>query len=196
MKITALFSLAALILFSAFTGVNPVDGVKEVVVSQSELYWKGYKVTGSHEGYVGIKSGSIELKDGKLVGGSFVVDMTSITCTDLSGKYGDNFVGHLKSDDFFSTDKYATAEMVITEVKEVAANKYDIKADFTVKGKKVNVMFTANTKMVEGDWTATAEFQLDRTQFDVRYGSPSFFSDLGDKAISNEFDIKVSLVAK
>ena len=53
-------------------------------------------------------------------------------------KYGDNFVGHLKSDDFFSTDKYTTAEMVITAVKEVAANKYEVKADFTVKGKKVN----------------------------------------------------------
>ena len=91
----------------AFT---PIDGNKKVIkVDDSKVVWKGYKVTGSHEGTISIKSGSLVFDNEKLTGGEFVMDMTTIGATDLEGEYKGKLDGHLKSDDFFGVEKYPTA---------------------------------------------------------------------------------------
>lgn len=168
---------------------------KTVDVSQSNIVWKAYKVTGAHEGNLKLKSGSLQLQDGKLTGGSFVVNMGSITCTDLTGGTADKLVGHLKSPDFFDVAKHPEATFVITQVvSRGTPGAYRVTGNITVKNITKPVRFNVDLGEEKGRTTATAAFKLDRSDFDVRFGSGSFFEDLGDKTIYDEFDLEVKLV--
>ncbi|MGB0868666.1 MAG: YceI family protein [Flavobacteriales bacterium] len=176
----------ALVTFSFTTLVN---GNKTVKVDKSKVEWKGYKVTGSHAGTISLKTGSLDFKEGKLTDGSFVIDMTSINNTDMEGEYKGKLEGHLKSDDFFGVSKFPTATMDFTKVKSSGKNAYDVTADLTIKGKTNKVNFVMS---VYGN-KATASLKIDRTKYDVQYGSTSFFEGLKDKAIYDEFDLVVDL---
>ncbi len=162
---------------------------KKINTEKSNVEWKGYKVTGSHKGTINIKSGSLTFKDGKLFDGEFIMDMTSLVSTDLTGKYKGKLEGHLKSDDFFGVAKFPTAKLLFTKVKSNGKNGYNVTAEITIKDitKKVNVAFS-----IYGN-KATATLKIDRTKFDVRYGSTSFFGNLKDKAIYDDFDLVVDL---
>jgi len=162
---------------------------KKIDVATSKIEWVGKKVTGQHSGIVNFKDGAVVLKAGKLVGGSFTVNMTSLTATDLTGEYKDKLDGHLKADDFFGTTKFPTAALVIKKIGAKSANVYTATADLTIKGIKQPVTFD----MTVNDDTATTTFNVDRTKYDIRYGSKSFFESIGDKAISDEFELKVTL---
>ncbi|RAV29830.1 YceI family protein [Sinomicrobium soli] len=172
---------------SAFTTEN--NETKEVDVKTSKVTWKGYKVTGSHEGTIALQKGSLIFDGDQLTGGEFVVDMTSISSTDLEGENKDNLDGHLKSDDFFGIGTHPTASMAFTKVKPAGKNAYEVTADLTVKGKTHPVTFELS---VYGN-KATGAVKIDRTKYDVRYGSGSFFDNLGDKTIYDEFDLVVDL---
>ena len=114
-----------------------------VNTTASNIIWKGYKVTGEHAGNVKIKNGSLDLTDGKLTGGSFEVDMTSISCTDMQGEYGDKLVGHLKSEDFFGVDKYPTAKFVITKAIPV-----DTKGNYKIVGNMTILLDIFKKRMI------------------------------------------------
>lgn len=172
---------------SSFTTID--DNKKEIKTENSKLVWKGYKVTGSHEGTLSIKSGSLVFDNDKLTGGEFVIDMTTISATDLEGEYKGKLDGHLKSDDFFGVEKHPTAKLVFKKVKSTGKNAYDVTGDLTIKGKTNSVSFSIS---VYGS-KATASLKVDRTKYDVRYGSTSFFDDLKDKAIYDEFDLVADL---
>ncbi|WP_413997794.1 YceI family protein [Flavobacterium sp. W1B] len=162
---------------------------KKIDVAQSTINWVGKKVTGQHNGTVNFKEGALVFKGKKLTGGAFTVDMTSLTATDLKGEYQGKLNGHLKADDFFGTDKFPTSTIVFKTIKVKAKDVYTVTADLTIKGitKPVNFDIT-----VSGN-TATTTFNVDRTKYDIKYGSKSFFDSLGDKAISDEFELAVSL---
>ena len=96
---------------------------------------------------------------------------------------------HLKSDDFFGTEAHPTAQLVITQVGVDAAGGYQVTGDLTIKGITQPVSFP----MTVADNTAKASLKIDRTLYDIRYGSNNFFENLGDKAINNEFDLEVTL---
>ena len=184
MKNRAQTLIAALIIATitfAFTTIE--DGKKEVKVETSSVTWKGYKVTGSHMGSIALKQGSLDFKDGKLVGGEFTIDMATIVNTDMEGEYKAKLEGHLKSDDFFGVATYPTAKLVFNTVKSTGKNSYEVSGDLTIKDKTNPVSFDIS---IYGN-KATANVKIDRTKFDVRYGSTSFFDDLQDKAIYDEF---------
>ncbi|MDN3641773.1 YceI family protein [Lutimonas halocynthiae] len=186
MKNRAQTIIAALIIATvtfAFTTIE--DGKKEIKIETSSVTWKGYKVTGSHKGSIGLKEGQLTFKDDKLVGGDFVIDMSTIENTDMEGEYKAKLEGHLKSDDFFGVEKFPTASLVFTNVKSTGKNSYEVTADLTIKDKTNAVTFDMS---IYGN-KATANVKIDRTKFDVRYGSTSFFDDLQDKAIYDEFDL-------
>ncbi|MEL0456261.1 YceI family protein [Flavobacteriaceae bacterium SZ-1-7] len=183
-KNLAVITLAAVTSFS-FTEIEK----KEVKITESKVVWKGYKVTGSHEGTVEIKSGSLAFENDKLVGGEFVIDMTTIGSTDLEGEYKGKLDGHLKSDDFFGVANHPTASLVFKSVTASGKNAYDVTGDLTIKGIKHPVSFKIS---IYGS-KATASLKVDRSNYDVRYGSPSFFNDLKDKAIYDEFDLVADL---
>jgi polyisoprenoid-binding protein YceI len=162
---------------------------KVVDTEASTITWKAYKVTGSHEGTINLASGNLDFNGTTLTGGAFVVDMTTINTTDLEGEYKQKLDGHLHSDDFFATATHKTASLEITSVKASGKNAYDATANLTIKNITKEVNFTIS---VYGS-KATASLKVDRSQFDVRYGSGSFFDNLGDKTIYDEFDLVVDL---
>lgn len=161
----------------------------------SKVEWLAKKVTGQHNGMVNLKEGSFDFEDGKLTGGAFTVDMTSITCLDLSGEYKGKLEGHLKSDDFFGVATYPTATFKITKAVPQGPGKYKVVGDITIKGTTEDIQFPATLEEKDGKVTGTATLTLDRSKFNVRYGSGSFFDDLGDKTIYDNFDLTVSVVA-
>ncbi|HBH21859.1 MAG TPA: lipid-binding protein [Cytophagales bacterium] len=196
MKTRNLILLAAFIwvALSAFApnAKNEYKANKE----ESKIEWLGKKVTGEHNGHITLKDGTLEMEDGKLVGGEFVIDMTSITNEDLKDEeYNAKLVGHLKSDDFFGVETYPTASFVITEVSQKSNTKYDIKGDLTIKGKTHAIEFPAEIVMLDDQVVSTATIIIDRSKYDVKYGSGSFFDGLGDKMIYDDFELSVRLVA-
>ena len=162
---------------------------KVINTEASTITWKAYKVTGSHEGTINLASGNLDFNGTVLTGGAFVVDMTTINTTDLEGEYKQKLDGHLHSDDFFGTATHKTASLEITSVKASGKNAYNATANLTIKNITKEVNFTIS---VYGS-KATANLKVDRSQFDVRYGSGSFFDNLGDKTIYDEFDLVVDL---
>ena len=182
--------LAALIIATlSFAFTNIEDGTVEVKVEKSTVTWKGYKVTGSHKGKIALKEGALTFKEGKLTGGEFVIDMATIENTDMEGEYKSKLEGHLKSEDFFGVEKYPTALLTFKNVKSTGKNSYEVVGDLTIKDITKPVTFELS---VYGN-KATANVKIDRTKFDVRYGSTSFFDDLQDKAIYDEFDLITDL---
>ncbi len=184
-KITAVIAIA-IITFS-FTTLDSIK--KEVNTEKSKVTWKAYKVTGSHLGEVSIKSGNLIFDNEKLTGGKFEIDMTSISVTDLEGDYKNKLEGHLKSDDFFGVSSFPKASLVFTKVKATGKNSYKVTGNITIKGKTEKVTFDLS---VYGS-KANASLKIDRTKFDVKYGSASFFDGLKDKAIYDEFELNVDL---
>jgi polyisoprenoid-binding protein YceI len=188
-KKSLLLIASAFTLFSAFAKTNPVDETKVINTEKSSINWKAYKVTGSHYGTINLTSGSLNFTDGKLNGGSFEVNMTTLTSTDLEGEWKDKLNGHLKSEDFFSVEKHQSSSLIFTEVKASGKNSYQVTGNLTIKGITKPVTFEL---AVYGS-KANATLKVDRAQYDIRYGSGSFFDNLGDKTIYDEFDLVVDL---
>lgn len=167
-----------------------IEETKTINTEESTVLWTGKKVTGQHTGTIGIKSGSLKFNNGTLSGGNITIDMNSITCTDLREKGAQKLVGHLKSDDFFGVPNHPTAELNITTVAiSRERNSYQITADITIKEITKSITFTASVGVNE----ASAKIIIDRTDFDVKYGSGSFFDDLGDKTIYDDFELEIKL---
>ena len=185
MRLFKLFFVAfiSLTLFAFTTQIT-----KEVNTESSVVKWTGYKVTGQHEGTIMIKKGSLTFNNNVLVGGKFVIDMSTINTTDLEGDYKKKLDGHLKDDDFFGVEKHKTASLVFTSLKQNGTN-YIVNADLTIKGITNKVKF----KMQVLENSAIADLKIDRTKYDIKYGSASFFDDLKDRAIYDEFDLNVNL---
>lgn len=171
------------------TATTAVEERKEINTDKSTVTWKAYKVTGSHTGTVDLKSGALVFDGDKLTGGEFTVNMTSLVSTDLSGDMKGKLEGHLKSDDFFGVANHPTANLVFTDVKSTGKNSYEVTGDLTIKNITKPVTFDVS---IYGS-KATATMKVDRAEYDVRYGSGSFFDNLGDKTIYDEFDLVVDL---
>jgi polyisoprenoid-binding protein YceI len=163
--------------------------VRKISTQKSSINWTGKKVTGEHGGTLKFKNGSLTFKNKAITGGSFVVDMTTLSNTDQTGKDREKLEGHLKSSDFFDTEGYPTAKLVFKSVSAKSKGNYAVKADLTIKGKTNPVAFNLITK----GKTATAALTVDRTKYGIQYGSGTFFDDLGDRTIYDEFDLNVNL---
>ncbi len=185
-KNIAIIVIVALIAVS-FTSLKGEK--KAIKIENSTVIWKGYKVTGSHQGTIVLKAGHLTFDDDKLVGGEFIIDMTTITNTDMEGEYKGKLEGHLKSDDFFGVEQNPTAKLVFKKVKSTGKNAYKVTGNLTIKGITNSIIFNLS---VYGN-KATTSLKIDRTKYDVRYGSTSFFDNLKDKAIYDEFDLIADL---
>ena len=160
-------------------------------VEKSELKWTAKKVTGQHTGHIKLIDGVLTVKDNKIVGGTFNIDMKSITDDDLTDAgYNQKLIGHLKTDDFFGVEKFPVTTLVISESATFVNNQADVNGKLTIKGITNPITFKA---MKNGN-TYTASIAVNRAKFDVRYGSGSFFENLGDKVIDDIFMLDVVLV--
>ncbi|MEI6433917.1 MAG: YceI family protein [Bacteroidota bacterium] len=190
-KITSLIILLQFAIVAAFAQTYTVDATK------STLNWKAEKITGFHEGTIGIKSGSFKASNNKITSGSFVVNMTTIIDTDLTdAEYNKKLIGHLSSPDFFDVAKFPEALFTITKPVDLSKAVVDIHGKLTIKGIVKPIAFKAVVKKDGNTYVFNANsIVIDRTSYGIKYGSGSFFSDLGDKAIYDEFTMKLKLVA-
>lgn len=187
---------------TATTNTDTQQGTHTLDITKTVVKWHGQKklVDSHHNGTVKVANGFLNVANGNINSGTIVIDMNSIDNEDLKGteKIGD-LIGHLKSPDFFDVARFPTATLEITgthALTNVPNQTHTINAKLTLKGKTNNVSFPANIVMSEDRLTATAKFSIDRTLWDVQYGSDNFFKNLGDKVIANNLDFEVSLVAK
>lgn len=164
----------------------------------STITYVGKKLGGSsHTGNLTIKSGEITLIGEVVTGGQIVVDMNSLTSTDITDKeMNGKFVGHMKSADFFDTAKYPEAK--ITIISGAATDKgVEVKGDMTFIGQTHPITFlVTDIKKDAKSFSAKSDLNVNRTTWGLKYGSGSFIKGLGDKAINDEFSLNVSIKAK
>lgn len=162
-------------------------------VAESSMGWHGEKITGKgHDGTMKIKSGEL-IYDGKnLVSGEFVIDMTAM----LEGGKVSGVVKHLSGEDFFNVEKYPTSKLVITGSDKLDNGDLKLSGDLTIKDKTNSITFVAKITEDGDKLTAKALFTIDRTKWDVRYGSDKFFDNLGDNVIKDEISYTLEIIAK
>lgn len=185
---TRILVLAVMIVL---TGSELFSQKVEINTKASSLEWHAKKIGTKHEGKIQLKSGYLELQDETIVTGKVIVDMTTITNSDLENEnYNQKLVGHLKSDDFFGVDTYPIASFEISQGSGFNDGKARLSGKITIKGKTESISF--DVVKAGNEYTATVD--LDRSKFDVRYGSDSFFDNLGDSAIDDIFVLNIRLV--
>lgn len=163
--------------------------------TESSIEWTGFKPTGKHNGTIGMDSGVFTVNNGKVESGSFLIDMKSIVNLDIPMDDENNakLVGHLKSPDFFDVEKYPSAAFEVTGFEE-KEGKTMLSGNLTLKEKKNNVTFPVVVSSEGDSFTITSEvFTIDRSKWDVQYGSKSFFDNLGDKFINDDIELKITL---
>jgi polyisoprenoid-binding protein YceI len=181
-------TLALLLLAATFTLTAQKTDIN---TSKSTVKWTGNKVGGSHNGDIKVKSGAFEFKGGNIASGVVVIDMNTITCADLTNEGANQkLVGHLKSDDFFGVEKFPTASFKVTKATKFNNGKATLTGLLTIKGKAESISFDVTKK---GN-VYSAQVKVDRSKYDVRYGSKSFFDNLGDNFIDDIFILDIQLV--
>ena len=171
-------------------GVATADNIYNIETAQSQITWTGREVSTSyHYGTLDFVSGTFEISNGSIVNGQFIVDMTSINNQDMEGDSKARLEGHLKSDDFFSVESYPTAAISINSSELISDGKWNVSADLSIKG------FThpVNFEMISSEDGWSANLVFDRSKYDVRFRSGSFFENLGDKLIYDDIELSINL---
>ena len=183
----------ALLAFQALLFMNAFSQDKlNAVTDQSKLAWLGEKVTGQHTGTINLKSGWINWKDNKIVSGEFDIDMASLKDSESN----ERLEGHLKSDDFFGVEKFPVAKLIITGSTPFDKGTGTVSGTLTIKGVANPIGFKAALQKKDDGLWFFANIVVDRTKYNIKYGSGSFFDNLGDKTIFDEFKLKVNLFVK
>lgn len=168
--------LLSLVLLMSVSGFCASVNLKD-----SKLKWTGSKLMSKHWGEVSFKTAEVSVTENKLVSGKFVVDMNTITVTDITDKgTAAKFLGHVKTGDFFEVNKYPTSILKVTKV-----TPQKMMGDLTIKGKTLPIAFPykKNGNLYEGTMS------FDRTKYGITYNSSNFFKKIGDKAIKDTVDL-------
>jgi len=195
MKKTTLMVMAVAFIAFSFTSIKKTN--YKVNTETSKINWKGFKPTGSHYGTIHLSNGNFIINDDKIIGGEFTIKMNSILDLDMpaDNEYNAKLVGHLKSEDFFDVEKYPNGGFQIKGT-EKKGEKTLIKGELTLKGITHPVSFLANVKIDNGQLAFKSEtFKVDRSKWNIRYKSKSFFDDLKDKFIEDDMEISIEVMA-
>lgn len=163
--------------------------------NSSVVEWLGTKPVGQHNGTLKISNGEFSIADGNITAGKFTIDINSLTDHDLEGEMKGKLEGHLKSADFFDAEKFPTASFEVTKVEAVNGDSsatHHISGNLTLKDSTKNVSFPAHVTVADNAVKATANFNIDRTQWGMYWGSDK---SLGDKFIRPEVNIKLNINA-
>lgn len=145
-----------------------------VDVNNSKIGWRGWKIVGAgeHTGTIGLKEGSIQVENGKIAAGSFVIDMNNIVDLDLTDTAKQAMlIGHFKSDDFFNVAKYPTGKFEIVSVTEKAAegSTHEISGNLTLRDSTRKITFPATVKMEGSSLTAEGKVTINRLEWGINY---------------------------
>ena len=169
----------------------------QIQKSSSTVNWTGKKVLGLHTGIVNVSGGNIELENNRINGGEVVVDMNSIIITDIeNAKTNQDFKNHLFNDDFFAVDKFPTSVLVINDGVSTGNDQYQLNGVLTIKDISHPVSFPAKVEVVTDTLHSLGELVIDRTLYNIRYGSGKFIDNLGDSLIYDDFVLQFKLIAQ
>ena len=178
-----------IIILIVFISYESFSNERTVNIDKSFVKWTGKEITTkTHFGKLNISSGSITVDDNG-VSGKVNVNMESLVVEDLQGEWGKKLEGHLKSDDFFSVDKFKESSIKTTSSTKKSDNSYEVQGVLTIKGISHPITFDVD---INGD-VINANLTFDRSLYDVRFRSGSFFENLGDKLIVDDIDLEVTL---
>jgi len=175
-----------------------------VNLEQSSIVWIGTKPTGQHTGTLAITDGSLNVENDQIVGGKFVIDINSLSPTDMDEENNGKLAGHLKSEDFFDAATYPDATFEITSVKTYNASEDEaakeltsganhlVTGNLTLKGKVNSITFPANINISDTGVATKANFNINRTDWGLSYGADE---SLGDKFIRPLVNIALDLQA-
>ena len=219
-KNTILFGMAAIAIALGSCGSNASDASGADSVAQADSNATTYNVdaasstvtwfgthavgTGDHNGTINIKEGSLSLANGNITAGSFVIDMSSIKCTDsLPAEYLTKLHGHLAAEDFFNTAKFPTAKFEITacEAKAEGDNTHFISGNLTLRDSTKNISFPAKVTVADGV-TATAKVVINRLDWGINYDKENMTlaeaaqKKLKNGVVSKDITLNISLTAK
>ncbi|MDD2277827.1 MAG: YceI family protein [Bacteroidales bacterium] len=177
---------------------------QDVDFNNSSIEWLGTKPTGTHNGTISLKQGAVYIKDGKLLGGKFVIDMNSINVLDIEDpEMNQNLLNHLKSVDFFMVDSFPTASFEFSNIIPFDSNNetayevkptHEIEGNLTLRGTTKKISFPAYIEITDkGLKASTPQFLINRTNWNVNYGSKSIFSNLKDNFVHDEIGITIKL---
>ncbi|GAB5523158.1 MAG: YceI family protein [Roseivirga sp.] len=188
-----------ILLFALIVGLPPLAQAQESIKidpDRSTLTWKGTSLFGfgGHEGTIKLKQGNFVKADGKITGGAFVIDMTTIANTE--GQYSTDLVAHLKNEDFFDVQKYPTAKLVMTKIKYLSSMDREviplrIDANLTIKGITEPIQYSASIHTRQKQ--ITARLKIDRTRWKVSFRSKSVGAGLKNQIISDAIEFNVTL---
>ena len=184
-------------LLIALSALNGFAQTYKVDPASSKIVYVGKKVTGEHTGTLTLKNGTLSLKGDEITGGELVADMNSLTSTDITDKdYNAKYVSHMKSADFFNTEKFPESKLVIKSSKKTDKGIL-VQGELTMLGVTKPVTFVVNQlNKTDSQISGKSNLTLNRTDWGLKYGSSNFFKGLGDKAINDEFTLSVELIAK
>ncbi len=184
-------SIVLLIAITAsLTAFTLKDTGYKIDSQKSKITWVGKKVTGQHAGTITLSEGTLISNGKKITGGSFAMDMTSLKDEGANTRLED----HLKSDDFFSTEKHPKATFVISTIESKGGDQYAVKGKLTIKGITNEIEFPSTIQIANDQISAKAKIIVDRTKYDIKFRSGNFFENLGDKAIEDNFELNIELV--
>lgn len=169
--------------------------------SASSLVWTGRNVIAgkAHTGTIDISAGTLSVEGNEIAAGDFTIDMNSIADKDIENpEYNAKLVGHLKDTAFFFVADYPTASFVVTGVEAVTGEEgvtHHVSGNLTLRGVTKEIKIPTNVSITKDAVNATADFVIDRSLWEVTYGSGSFFEDLGDKLIEDNIELNLTLAA-
>jgi polyisoprenoid-binding protein YceI len=171
--------------------IPPVDTAK------SEIGWSAKSVSDTHFGKVQLSKATLEFKNSKLVGGTFEIDMNTISVADITDPENNtNFIQHITTEHFFETDRFPTASFVIVDVQPINESEFTVKGDITIKGITRGIEFKTKVKEENNVKTASATIVLDKNQFGIEYGGKDKPGSQKDWFIYDEFTLNVNIVSK
>ena len=171
-------------------------GSYDIISTKSELKWIGKELsTDTHTGTLVLKTGKIDVNANEVIHGEVEIDMTTITVTDMQGKWGKKLEGHLKSPDFFDVEKYSSAFITFqSDENPIKNNQINLTGELTIKDITHPISFTAELLQKKPTLKAKASMSFDRSEYEVRFRSGKFFENLGDKLILDDIEVDVLLV--
>ena len=169
----------------------------DIIGDQSTIKWKGSKSTGAyHDGLISIENGFINISNNIIVDGEININMNSITCTDIKDLESNQYlISHLKNDDFFSVSDYPISSLKILSINHQNDNNYLVQADLKIKDQTHPIEFFANIQINKDAAIATGKIEIDRSKYNIKYKSKTWFPNLGDRFINDIFELYFSLVA-
>ena len=170
-------------------------GEYQIDKTKSVVRWIGRTPVKFHDGTINIQEGNFFVDDNGILNGNIIIDMESINCTDLSGRGKKSLEEHLMNDDFFSVSKFKTSKINISSEMKPNNGLIDFKGNLEIKNISNPISFKSSiSKTPEGKYTASSKLTFDRSMYNVKYKSKSFFSDLGDKFINDDIEIELEII--